>query len=88
MGLASLFSDYAQYTGFMKNGNNIYLGKLFHKSKVEVGKTATQGSGVATVNSINTTDEDRTVIFNRPFLYMIYDSYHCLPVFMGIQQLM
>ncbi len=85
MGMSNLFAEHAEFTGFMKNGNNIYLSKLFHKAKIEVGKTATQGSGVSTVNSVS---DAREVIMNRPFVYMIYDSYHCLPIFMGVQQLM
>ena len=88
MGMSTLFADYADYTGFMKNGKNIYISKLFHKSKLEVGKTSTQGSGVSTVNSVESKDGTREVIMNRPFVYMIYDSYHCLPIFMGVQQLM
>jgi serpin B len=88
MGMTNLFTDYADYKGFMKNGKNIYLSKLFHKSKVEVGKTSTQGSGVSTINSAEGSADGRAVIINRPFFYMIYDSYQCLPVFMGVQQLM
>ena len=88
MGMAPLFGDYATYDGFMKNSKNIYLSKLFHKTKIEVGKTSTQSAGVSTVNSVEGTGGEREVILNRPFVYIIYDSYHCLPVFIGVQQLM
>jgi len=88
MGMDQLFSEFAQYTGFMKNGHNIVATKYYHKAKIEIGKTATQAGGVATINEVKVNEAERQVVLNRPFIYMVYDSFQGIPIFIGVQQYM
>ena len=87
MGLSELFADMANYTGILKSEANLALGLVLQKSKVEIGKTGAQGAGISTISSTTTIKEaSRDVILNRPFIYLIYDSYQCMPIFAGVQQ--
>ena len=89
MGLSELFAEMANYTGIMKTEANLALGLVLQKSKVEIGKTGAQGAGISTISSTTTIKEaSRDVILNRPFIYLIYDSYQCMPIFAGVQQIM
>ena len=89
MGLSGLFIDMADYTGIMKSGANIALGLVVQKAKVEIGKTGGKGAGISTISSVSKIKAaERSVILNRPFIYMIYDSYQCMPIFAGVQQIM
>ena len=88
MGLKELFVEMANYTGIMKSEANIALGLVLQKAKVEVGKTGSQGAGISTISSTKIKEANRSVILNRPFIYIIYDSYQCMPIFAGVQQIM
>ena len=65
---------------------NISIGKVIHKTKIEVNEKGTKAGAAALVELV---DEgcviaEKQVILNRPFMYMILDNETMLPLFAGI----
>jgi len=63
----------------------LHVEKIQHKAKIEVNEEGSEAAAVTTVQ-INTRSgsiRDRRVVFNKPFYFMIQDSQHKVPLFMG-----
>ena len=87
MGMTDAFSgSKADFTGLGTSiGGNIFIGRVIHKTYISVTETGTR-AGAATV--VEMRDESyheasKSVIFNRPFVYMIVDTETNIPFFIG-----
>ena len=65
----------------------LYIGRVLHKTHIEVAEQGTR-AGAATAVEIKCESaaepiEVKSVILDRPFLYMIWDCENHVPVFMG-----
>jgi len=91
MGMTAAFDPEAadlSAMGTSANGN-MYIGRVIHKTHIDVD---TEGTKAAAATVVEVNDEcaaedpveRKTVILDRPFLYMILDTENNLPVFMGI----
>lgn len=89
MGMTDAFDPIlADLTGLgTSTGGNIYINRVIHKTFISVGEQGTR-AGAATIAEANdramaVTEDDKEVILDRPFVYMIVDTEQNLPIFMG-----
>ena len=67
--------------------NNIYIGRVLHKTYIEVAERGTKAGAVTVVEmkagSAAPPDEPKEVYLDRPFVYMIIDCENKIPLFIG-----
>jgi len=63
---------------------DLYVDRVIHAAKIDVSETGTE-AGAATIIIIDKTsiDTERTVIIDKPFIFMIIDTNNLIPLFMG-----
>lgn len=71
-------------------GSNLYVGQVLHKTHITVDMEGTK-AGAATKVEIKCEgamepEQVMSVILNRPFVYLIWDSQNHVPVFMGTME--
>ena len=89
MGMTDAFDPMlADLTGLgTSSAGNIFISRVLHKTFISVGEQGTR-AGAATIVEANdramaVTEDDRQVILDRPFVYMLIDTENDLPIFMG-----
>ena len=89
MGMTDAFDpELADLTGLgTSDGGNIFINRVLHKTFISVGEQGTR-AGAATVVEANdramaATEDNKQVILDRPFVYMLIDTESNLPFFMG-----
>jgi len=88
MGMLEAFDPYlADFTGLATSeSGNIYISRVLHKSYIAVGEKGTK-AGAATVVEMKVTgmpvEPVKSVILDRPFVYMLIDCASNLPLFIG-----
>lgn len=87
MGLLKAFnSDLADFSNMGTSKNeDLFVGNVIHKTFIEVNEKGTR-AGAATAVVMETTSapmDIKTVVLNRPFMYMIIDKENGLPMFVG-----
>lgn len=89
MGMKDAFdSSKADFTGIgkMRNGFNIFINRILHKTHIAVDELGTKAGAVTIVemNKESMIIEDiKNVRLDRPFVYMIVDTKTNSPVFIG-----
>lgn len=91
MGMTDAFdsrtADFSRM-GSTNDGTNLCIGRVLHKTVITVAEEGTK-AGAATMvemraeGAAEVLEESRTVTLDRPFLYMIVDTEHMEPVFIG-----
>lgn len=92
MGITSAFDDnLADFSNMatLYDDENLSISKVIHKTFIEVDETGTEAAAVtsveiATNSSSNIILEEKYVILDRPFVYLIIDTNKNLPLFMGV----
>ena len=83
MGMTDAFDPAsADFSGM---GGNLYVGTVLHKTHITVDAHGTKAASI-TIGGLEPTSApapNKTVILDRPFLYMIVDTQSNLPVFIG-----
>jgi len=67
------------------SNDELHVEKIQHKAKIEVNEEGSEAAAVTTVQ-IDTRSgsiRDRRMVFNKPFYFIIQDSLHKVPLFMG-----
>jgi len=89
MGMVDAFDEEkANFTKMIRGDSleNIYISQIIHKTYIAVDERGTK-AGAATAVQINTTsiaiEEPKSVVLNRPFVYMIIDVETSSPIFIG-----
>ena len=88
MGMPSAFGENADLSKIGKSADgNLYIGNVLHKTFIEVDEKGTK-AGAATVVDIKNEsaaviEDPKTVILDRPFVFMIIDNETRLPIFLG-----
>ena len=91
MGMTDAFdwkkADFSRM-GCTADGTNLCIGRVIHKTKITVAEEGTKAAASTVVEMLaegaaEIQEETRTVTLNRPFLYMIVDTEHMEPIFMG-----
>ena len=71
--------------GKLKDGSNVYISDVIHKTFVSVDDLGTRAAAVTAIIAKATAEmQTRTIVFDRPFVYMIVDNATCLPIFIGV----
>ena len=89
MGVVNAFNeDLADFSGLGTSADgNIHLSCVLHKAFISVGEQGTRAGAATIVEAADgcaaVPEEIKEVILNRPFIYMIWDTEACHPVFMG-----
>jgi serpin B len=82
----------ADFTDMMEpvdgDGNQIWLGRVLHKTHIEVDRVGTRAAAVTAIeveaeDSCEEYEEPVMIILDRPFIYGIIDNETGLPVFLG-----
>ena len=68
--------------GRSTNGN-LYVGNVIHKTYIKVDASGTKAGAVTRVDIKDESAPAKSLILNRPFLYVILDNATNLPVFIG-----
>ncbi|MBR3864672.1 MAG: serpin family protein [Clostridia bacterium] len=83
------FADFSNL-GVIENdkGENIYINKVLHKTHISVAERGTKAGAITVIEMNKATssgpdEEIKYVYLNRPFVYMIVDTHHYLPLFIG-----
>lgn len=88
LGMPTAFDEInADFSGIGKSTvGNISIGKVIHKTKIEVNEKGTKAGAAALVEMVDSACvvNEKQVILNRPFMYMILDNETMLPLFAGI----
>lgn len=67
---------------------NLFVNRVLHKTFISVGEQGTKASAATVVEvtdecAVAYTEEPKTVILDRPFVYMLIDTQTCTPLFVG-----
>ena len=88
LGMPTAFDENnADFSGIGKSTvGNISIGKVIHKTKIEVNEKGTKAGAAALVEMVDNACaiNEKQVILDRPFMYMILDNETMLPLFAGI----
>lgn len=88
MGMPLAFSSSANFSKMAQSTNgNLYISDVIHKTFIVVDEKGTK-AGAATAVEIKDesapyVEDPKTVILDRPFVYMIIDNETSLPIFIG-----
>ena len=87
MGMADAFSpDAADFSGLgAYEGAHLYLAEVGHKTRIRVDEKGTQAGAVTIVEPTKTEGpaDQKEVILDRPFVYLLVDCEENLPLFLG-----
>ncbi|MBQ9510083.1 MAG: serpin family protein [Clostridia bacterium] len=90
MGIEDAFSpSEANFSAMGECDNNVFIGKVIHKTHIELTQAGTKAAAVTAVMMEATSvgpgyEQYKTVTLDRPFVYMIIDNANELPLFMGV----
>lgn len=78
----------ADLSGMASAPENLFISRVLHKTYIEVDAKGTKAAAMTEMEVADGCDapavEEKTVILNRPFVYMIVDCKQKLPVFVGV----
>lgn len=87
MGMPNAFSPSdADFSGISET-LPLYIDEVLHKTYIEVAETGTRAGAVTAVKGKAMgmdPGETMTVILNRPFIYLLFDTETCVPFFIGV----
>ena len=88
LGMPTAFDENnADFSGIGKSTvGNISIGKVIHKTKIEVNEKGTKAGAAALVEMVDNACaiNEKQIILDHPFMYMILDNETMLPLFAGI----
>ena len=88
LGMTNAFSaDDADFSGISR-ASGLFISRVLHKAYIAVNEKGTR-AGAATAVDMGVTgtmlpEERKTVILDRPFVYLILDTKYTTPVFLGV----
>lgn len=89
MGMPKAFEGGADFTKMATSAEgNIYIGNVIHKTFIAVDEKGTKAGAATSVEMKNESavieiEKPKTVILDRPFVFMIIDNETSLPIFIG-----
>lgn len=89
MGMPDAFNvTFADFSNLGKyEEQNIFIGRVLHKTYIEVAERGTKAGAVTVVEMKEGTaappEEPKVVYLDRPFVYMIIDTENSIPLFVG-----
>ena len=90
MGMASAFDGNADFSEMTESGQALSVSRVLHKTHISVDTEGTRAAALTAVEMRKSASlpqpDQKTVILNRPFVFMILDTETNLPLFIGILQ--
>lgn len=89
LGMTDIFDDKkADLSGLGTASGNLYVSDIAHKAVMELDENGTKAAAATIVavveeREIIIPEPEKTVILDRPFVYMIYDNTTGIPLFIG-----
>ncbi len=86
MGITDAFDrDKADLSTLGTAGGNLYIGRVLHKTYIEVDERGTKAGAATAVEIVaeSALEYPNTVHLDRPFVYMIVDTENNIPIFIG-----
>ena len=93
MGMGSAFDESADFTNMAETASGaLFINRVLHKTHIEVDLNGTKAAAATVVEMADECvaeepEEIKTVILDRPFVYMIVDSETNIPVFIGTYEM-
>lgn len=84
--IPTAFDPYtADFGNMATSDNNIYISNILHKTHISVNENGTEAAAVTKVEMWEKTSiaHQKSVVLDRPFVYLIIDSYNNIPIFFG-----
>lgn len=73
----------ADFSGIVENGS-LYIGEVLHKTFISVDARGTKAAVTIVETKGGSARQDKVVVLDRPFVYMILDNATNLPIFLGV----
>ena len=87
MGVTEAFDpDAADFSRLGTAKDNLYISRILHKTNITVNETGTEAAAATAVEMMTKSARpmrDKSVVLDRPFVYMIVDLEANIPVFIG-----
>ena len=87
MGMGLAFTEAADFSAMAKTASGaLYIGQVLHKTAIDVNEDGTRAAAATVVTMTDEAamvGEYRTVILDRPYVYMIVDTENDIPLFIG-----
>ena len=86
MGIKQAFLSTADFSGLgvMDDGTNISIGRVLQKTHIEINQSGTRAAAVTETDFAGGDERpEKTVILDRPFVYVIFEWESKLPIFIG-----
>ncbi len=90
MGMPTAFSDDADFSRMsaINDQNPLSIGYVIHKTFIDLDENGTKAAAATLVamkdNGGMPLEPEKEVVFDRPFVYCIFDTDNYLPVFIGV----
>ena len=84
-GMRDAFSDQADFSGLTGSRNDLFISSVLQKTYIEVSEKGTRAAAATEVGieTMALPVEAEPVVADRPYLYMIVDLEHSMPLFIG-----
>lgn len=89
LGMPLAFTESADFTGMATSTDgNIFIGNVFHKTKITFEREGTKAAAATAVEMVAESaaewpDNIKKLTFDKPFIYVIFDSETGTPLFIG-----
>lgn len=88
MGITDAFDpDAADFSAMGSASDNVYISRVLHRTSITVNETGTEAAAATAVEMMTKSMRpmrNKSVILDRPFVYMIVDLESNIPVFIGV----
>ncbi len=88
MGITDAFDpDAADFSGMGTASGNVYISRVLHKTCITVNETGTEAAAATAVEMMTKSMRpvrNKSVVLDRPFVYMIVDLESNIPIFIGV----
>ena len=87
MGMPTAFSEAADFTRMNAADNKISIGEVLHKTFIDLDENGTKAAAATIVKMRDKAmplSPEKEIVFDRPFIYCIYDTNTLVPVFIGV----
>lgn len=86
LGMVDAFSEIADFSKMATTASGaLFISRVLHNCAIELNEIGTKAGAVTIVEIVDSAaiDNEKKVVLDRPFVYMIYDFQQEVPVFIG-----
>ena len=87
LGMPDAFDPAADFSGITESLDPLYIGDVRHKTAIDLNEKGTSAAAATSIRGKGASapvDDVPPVVLDRPFVYLIYDTATCLPLFIGV----